>query len=68
MESINYVDLAASWYLMDDLVTINLSILNLFEEESPVATFAGTGVGNGNTYPTMYDTSTTYFAGVKFIW
>jgi len=65
LDSIDYIDLSASWYLMDDLITIRLSILNLFEEDTPVATFAGTGVGNGNTYPTMYDTGSTYFAGFK---
>ena len=42
---------------MDDSITIRLSMLNIFEEDTPVFTFAGTGVGNGNTYPTMYDTS-----------
>jgi outer membrane receptor protein involved in Fe transport len=66
LDSIDYIDVAASWYLMDDTITIRLSILNLFEEDTPVATFAGTGVGNGNTYPTMYDTGTTFFAALKY--
>jgi len=66
IDSKDYVDLSASWYLMDDSITINIAMLNVFEEESPVATFAGTGVGNGNTYPTMYDTSSYYYAGLRF--
>ena len=66
LDSKDYIDLSASWYLMDDSLVINVSMLNVFEEESPVATFAGTGVGNGNTYPTMYDSSSYYYAGLKF--
>jgi len=65
LDSVDYFDLSASWYLMDDSITISVSMLNIFEEASPVATFAGTGVGNGNTYPTMYDTSSYYYAGFK---
>jgi outer membrane receptor protein involved in Fe transport len=53
---------------MDDSITIRLSVLNLFEASTPVATFAGTGTGNGNTYPTMYETGTTYFMGLKYNW
>ena len=66
LDSINYIDLSAGWDLMDDSITIRLSVLNLFEASTPVATFAGTGVGNGNTYPTMYDPSTTFFAALQF--
>jgi outer membrane receptor protein involved in Fe transport len=66
IDSTDYFDLSASWYLMDDSITIHISMLNIFEEDTPVATFAGTGVGNGNTYPTMYDTSSYYYAGLRF--
>jgi hypothetical protein len=51
---------------MDDSITIRFSILNVFEEDLPVFTGAGTAPGNGNSYPSMYDTSTTYFAGLKY--
>ncbi len=67
LDSVDYIDLMGMWYLMDDSITIRLSIINLFEAETPVATFAGTGTGNGNTYPTMYETGTTYFMGLKFV-
>lgn len=65
LDSKDYIDLSAEWLLMDDSISIRVSMLNIFEEESPVATFAGTGVGNGNTYPTMYDTSSYYYAGFR---
>ena len=65
LDSKDYIDLSAQWFLMDDQLMIHISMLNIFEEEIPVATFAGTGVGNGNTYPTMYDTSSYYIAGLR---
>jgi outer membrane receptor protein involved in Fe transport len=64
--SVDYIDLTGSWYLMDDSITIRLSILNLFESDIPVFTGAGTAPGNGNTYPSMYDTSTAFFAALKY--
>ena len=66
LDSVDYIDLTGEWHLMDDSITIRLSMLNLFETDTPVATFAGTGTGNGNTYPTMYETGTTYFMGLKY--
>ena len=66
LDSVDYIDLTGSWYLMDDSITIRLSILNLFESDIPVFTGAGTAPGNGNTYPSMYDTSTAFFAALKY--
>jgi iron complex outermembrane receptor protein len=66
LDAVDYFDLAASWLLMDDSITIRLSVLNLFEEDNPVFSSAGPSLGNGNTYPTVYDTGTTYFAALKF--
>ncbi len=65
-DSVDYIDLSGNWYLMDDSITIRLSILNLFGEDPPIFSGAGPAVGNGNTYPTVYDTGTTYFAALKF--
>ena len=66
LDSVNYVDLSANWYLMDDSITIRFSVLNVLGEDLPVFTGAGTAPGNGNSYPSMYDTSTTYFAALKY--
>jgi outer membrane receptor protein involved in Fe transport len=66
LDSVNYVDLSANWYLMDDSITIRFSVLNIFEEDLPVFTGAGTAPGNGNAYPSMYDTSTTWMAALKY--
>jgi len=63
--AVDYIDLAATWWVMDDTVSVSFSVLNLFGEQPPVFTASGTGIGNGNTYPTIYDTSTAYFFNAK---
>jgi len=66
LDAVDYLDLSANWYLMDDSITIRFSVLNVLEADLPVFTGAGTAPGNGNSYPSMYDTSTTYFAALKY--
>lgn len=66
LDAINYIDLTASWYLMDDSIAIRGSILNVFGEDPPVFTSAGPSLGNGNTYPTVYDTSRALVFGFKW--
>jgi len=66
LDTVNYLDLAASWYLMDDTITIHGSILNLTQTDPPIFSGAGPALGNGNTYPTIFDTSTAFFASVKY--
>ena len=65
LDSVDYIDLAATWWVMDDTISISGSILNLFGEQPPVFSGAGPALGNGNTYPTVYDTSTAYFISGK---
>ena len=66
LDSVNYIDLSGNWYLMDDTVTVRLSILNVFGEDPPIVSGAGpASFGNGNTYPTVFDTSTAYFASLR---
>jgi outer membrane receptor protein involved in Fe transport len=62
---INYLDLTANWMIMDEAVTIRFSMLNVLGEDPPIFSGAGPALGNGNTYPTVYDTGTTYFVGFK---
>ena len=51
---------------MDD-ISLKLSFLNLFAEDPPVFSGAGpASFGNGNTYPTVFDTSRAMIASVKF--
>jgi outer membrane receptor protein involved in Fe transport len=66
LSSVDYIDLSGRVFLMDDTVTLSLSILNVTGEDPPIFSGAGpASFGNGNTYPTVYDTSTAYFASLK---
>ncbi len=66
LDSINYIDLTASWYLMDESITIRGSVLNVLAEDPPIFSGAGPALGNGNTYPTVYDTGRTMFVAFKW--
>ncbi len=66
LDSVNYLDLNASWYIMDDSITIRGSLLNVLGEDPPIFSGAGPALGNGNTYPTVYDTGTTMTLGFKW--
>ena len=50
----NYFDLAGAWQITKQL---NLSggINNLFDKDPPLTRNTGTGFGNGNTFPQVYD-------------
>ncbi|WP_444926731.1 TonB-dependent receptor plug domain-containing protein [Microbulbifer sp. TRSA002] len=54
-ESVNYLDLAASWGLSEK-VTVRGGINNIFDKEPPLTADAGSSIyGNGNTFPGVYD-------------
>ncbi len=65
LDSVNYFDLAARWSAREDL-TIRASVLNLFNEVPPLFSAAGPPLGNGNTYPTVYDISTTLTVSFEY--
>ncbi|MDH5265317.1 MAG: TonB-dependent receptor, partial [Betaproteobacteria bacterium] len=56
MDSVNYIDLAASWYITKTW-SLTGGINNLFDQDPPIVnqTLAGAPFGNGNTYPVVYD-------------
>ena len=66
LDAVNYVDLSASWYIMDDSITIRGSILNVLQEDPPIFSGAGPALGNGNTYPTVFDVSRAFIVGFKW--
>ena len=63
MEERNYLDLAAT-YDYNENVQVRFGANNLLGEDAPVTTSSGTGTGNNNTYPGLFDVSTYLFAGV----
>jgi outer membrane cobalamin receptor len=52
--SANYIDLAALWNI-NKMFTLSGGINNVFDRDPPLTSKFGTGQGNGNTFPTMYD-------------
>lgn len=65
LEAVNYIDLAFIYGLNDE-ITLRLGVNNLFNENPPIAAAGGPPLGNGNTYPTVYDTGRQFFGGVNF--
>jgi iron complex outermembrane recepter protein len=50
----NYFDLAATWNATK-MITVAAGINNLLDKDPPLSSKVGVGVGNGNTYPGVYD-------------
>ncbi|MEO0419574.1 MAG: TonB-dependent receptor, partial [Pseudomonadota bacterium] len=65
LPAVNYVDLSF-FYELTDNVRLRGGVLNVLNEQPPVSTSAGPPLGNGNTFPTIYDTARTFFGGVNF--
>jgi outer membrane receptor protein involved in Fe transport len=63
--AVNYIDFSF-FYEITDSIRIRGGILNIFDEIPPVSTSSGPPLGNGNTFPTIYDTARTFFGGVNF--
>ncbi|MEM1195865.1 MAG: TonB-dependent receptor [Pseudomonadota bacterium] len=65
LPAVNYIDFSA-FYEVTDSIRLRAGVLNVFNEQPPVSTSAGPPLGNGNTFPTLYDTARTFFGGVNF--
>jgi len=65
LDTRNYIDLSANWTFNDN-VRIRGGVLNLFNAQAPVFTAAGPPLGNGNTFPTVFDTGRFFFLGATF--
>ena len=58
-DAIDYFDLSGSYQARENL-TLRLGVNNLFDQDPPLSASVGTGVGNGNTFPTVYDAMGRY--------
>ena len=65
LQTINYVDLSF-FYELNDTIRLRGGVLNVTNTQPPVSTSSGPPLGNGNTFPTIYDTARTFFGGVTF--
>jgi outer membrane receptor protein involved in Fe transport len=54
LDSQNYLDLALV-YTFAEKYTLSGGINNILDTDPPLSGFVGTGYGNGNTYPQVYD-------------
>jgi outer membrane receptor protein involved in Fe transport len=54
LDSQNYIDIAGS-YTFAESYTVRLGINNVMDDEPPLSSQVGSGAGNGNTYPQVYD-------------
>jgi outer membrane receptor protein involved in Fe transport len=54
LPKMNYLDLAAA-YAITKRISISGGINNLLDKDPPITSQIGTGAGNGNTFPSMYD-------------
>ena len=61
--AMGYLDLSGNYQVLDNIL-LRGGVLNVFAEQAPVFTSAGPPLGNGNTYPTVFDTSRVFFASV----
>ena len=62
----NYFDIAGI-YPVNDTVTLRAGINNVLDNDPPLSTVVGTGFGNGNTFPQVYDAMGRYlFFGAQF--
>jgi outer membrane receptor protein involved in Fe transport len=50
---------------VNDNLELTMGVLNLLGEQPPIYSGAGPALGNGNTYPTVFDTGTNWFASFR---
>jgi len=65
LQAVNYIDLSFFYEITDD-IRLRAGVLNVTNTQPPVSTSSGPPLGNGNTFPTIYDTARTVFGGVNF--
>lgn len=64
LETQEYIDLVIRQQVADN-VRLRLGVNNLFNDNPPLTTAAGTGTGNGNTFPGVFDPDRFIFFGVN---
>ena len=65
LEERDYLDISVRYALTDN-ITIRAGVNNALAEDAPLSTNVGTGTGNNNTYPGLFDVNRFYFAGATY--
>jgi outer membrane receptor protein involved in Fe transport len=55
LDAVNYIDLTAAWYIMDDSITIRAAILNVLGEDPPIFSGAGPSTSESTRRPSWAD-------------
>jgi len=64
LDAQNYIDIAGTYSFLENY-ELRVGINNVMDEDPPLSTQVGSGAGNGNTYPQVYDALGRYvFMGV----
>ncbi len=63
IDAFNYLDLSFNYDVRDG-VRLRGGALNVLNNQAPVSVSAGPPLGNGNTFPTIFDTGRFIFLGV----
>ena len=65
LESVDYFDLSVNFNVADGL-SVRAGVNNLTNEDAPISISSGPPLGNGNTFPSIYDTGRFLFLGVNW--
>lgn len=63
--SVDYIDVNVNFSVLDNL-RVRAGITNITNEEPPISISGGPPLGNGNTFPTIYETSRQLFLGATY--
>ncbi len=63
-DTFNYIDLSANLQVTES-VNLRAGVNNVLDNDPPLFTSAGTGTGNGNTFPGTYDIGRFMFVGMN---
>lgn len=65
LETRDYLDINAN-YVLNENITLRAGANNLLAKDAPLSTNVGTGTGNNNTYPGLYNPSRFWFMGATY--
>lgn len=65
LASVDYFDLNVNFQATEN-IRVRAGITNLGNEEPPISVSAGAPLGNGNTFPSIYETSRQIFLGATY--
>jgi len=64
LSTVDYIDLSGTYEVREGL-ELRAGVNNLFLTQPPVSVSAGAPLGNGNTFPSLFDTGRFLFFGLK---